>query len=574
MSKAGSDQPTADSQDTEAARSGVSRRGLLAGAAVTVGAGAVEQLSPSLASAQTPHPAKATRRAPRSKSHGATGLSAPPITGIHLQFGADAATEMVITWQTYGAAVTNPRVELTAASGRGLTETVAASTQTYTDPLQTDEPVSVHSATLSGLAPNHSYVYTVMHDGADAEIGDFSTAPKGRAPFVFTSYGDQGTPTVTAPTGLAAPYPAFKNDNLGSPAAGDVTAGIEKVAPLFHLINGDLCYANLSEVPVRTWSDWFANNSRSARYRAWMPTAGNHENEALGPIGFSAYQTYFDLPDNGEAAEFQGLWYSFRVGSVKVIALNNDDVCYQDAGSVYVHGYSNGAQKAWLENELAQTRQDTSIDWIVVCMHQVAMSSAIGFNGADLGIRQEWMPLFDQYGVDLVVTGHEHHYERTQPVRGTNGSALLTPQPIASATSGSGSSDYGETNVIDTTQGTVHMIIGGGGTSSPSNQLLSNPPRCQVITSVGPGRGTPARGANNGHLVANYSYEDAIWSSVRDEQFAYGFAAFSVDPGSRPGGQTSIGVTYYRVTDFGGELSAYDAFTLVRPRRDGTGASN
>ena len=557
MSKASSDESTVGDGATDTPRGAVNRRRLLQGAVAGLGLGAVE-LAPSVASA---HPATATRRAPRSRSHGASAPSAPPITGIHLQFGENPATEMVVTWQTYGA-VSNPRVELYSATGRRVGWPVAAATRTYTDPKQPDEPVYVHSATLTGLWPDTAYVYTVTQDGADGEIGDFTTAPTGRAPFTFTSYGDQGTPTVTAPTGLPSPAPAFKNDNLGSPAAGDLTAGVEKIAPLFHLVNGDLCYANLSTVPVRTWSDWFANNSRSARFRAWMPTAGNHENEALGPIGYTAYQTYFDLPNNGEPDQFQGLWYSFRVGSVKVIAINNDDVCYQDGGSSYVHGYSGGAQQRWLERELAETRQDRSIDWIVVCMHQVAMSTAKGFNGADLGIRQEWMPLFDRYGVDLVVAGHEHHYERTQPVRGTNGSSLLTPQPIAAAQSGNGT-------VIDTTQGTVHMIIGGGGTSIPSNALLTDPPVCQVLTSVGPGRGTPGPGAPQGHLVANYTQENAIWASVRDKDFAYGFAAFSVDPGRRPGGQTSIAVTYYRVTGFGGELEAYDAFTLVRPRRDG-----
>jgi hypothetical protein len=39
--------------------------------------------------------------------------------------------------------------------------------------------------------------------------------------------------------------------------------------------------------------------------------------------------------------------------------------------------------------------------------------------------------------------------------------------------------------VIDTTKGTVHMVIGGGGTSAPSNQLFFNPPACRVITAVG-----------------------------------------------------------------------------------------
>jgi hypothetical protein len=43
-----------------------------------------------------------------------------------------------------------------------------------------------------------------------------------------------------------------------------------------------------------------------------------------------------------------------------------------------------------------------------------------------------------------------------------------------------------------------------------------------------------------------------------------------VDPGNRPGGQTSIEVTYYRVKGFGGsELEVFDTFTLTRPRSDG-----
>lgn len=118
----------------------------------------------------------------------------------------------------------------------------------------------------------------------------------------------------------------------------------------------------------------------------------------------------------------------------------------------YINGYSRGLQRAWLERELAAASRDHDIDWIVVCMHQVAMSSA-HFNGADLGIRQQFLPLFDRYGVDLVLAGHEHHFERTFPVRGTlPGTALLTPAPQGS--------NAGE---IDTRAGTVHMIIGGGG---------------------------------------------------------------------------------------------------------------
>jgi 3',5'-cyclic AMP phosphodiesterase CpdA len=179
---------------------------------------------------------------------------------------------------------------------------------------------------------------------------------------------------------------------------------------LFPLFNGDLCYANLAEDRVRTWWDFWQNNSRSARNRPWMPSAGNHENElGNGPIGYQAYQTFFSVPETaGQTDVTRGLWYSFTVGSVRVISIANDDVCYQDGGDSYVRGYSQGVQKLWLEKELFAARGNHDIDWIVVCMHQVAISTAEA-NGADLGIREEWGPLFDKYGVDLVLCGHEHH---------------------------------------------------------------------------------------------------------------------------------------------------------------------
>jgi hypothetical protein len=55
---------------------------------------------------------------------------------------------------------------------------------------------------------------------------------------------------------------------------------------------------------------------------------------------------------------------------------------------------------------------------------------------------------------------------------------------------------------------------------------------------------------------------------VRNAAHSYGFAAFDVDPGSRPGDFTSIKVTYYDVVGPDGRLTAFETFTLRRPRRD------
>jgi 3',5'-cyclic AMP phosphodiesterase CpdA len=465
---------------------------------------------------------------------------APPVSGLHLQFGRNASTELVVSWHTTDA-IRNPRVMLgTPTSGFG--STVAAETRTYRDAKSNTE-VRVNHARLSGLAPDTDYVYAAVHDGTTPELGTIRTAPAGRKPFRFTSFGDQSTPRLDKLTDGQ-----YLNDNIGSPAAGDTTIAIERMAPLFNLVNGDLCYANLASDRIRTWSDWFANNSRSARYRPWMPAAGNHENEkGNGPIGYGAFQTYFAVPESGSNQEFHGLWYSFTAGSVRVISLQNDDIALQDAGNSYVHGYSGGEQRRWLESELAAARGDRDIDWLVVCMHQTAISTAEA-NGADLGIRQEWLPLFDQYHVDLVLCGHEHHYERSHPLRGTLGTDTRTPIPVDS-----------RTDLIDTTRGTVHLVIGGGGTSKPTNGKFYADLRCRVITGVG------ELDPETGHKKPIYVMEDAPWSAFRDRDNPYGFASFDVDPG-QPGGNTSIKVTHYAVTGPYGAVTPIDQFTLTRPR--------
>jgi len=477
----------------------------------------------------------------------------PPVAGLHLQFGGDAASHMVVSWHTLQP-VRHPRVILGGLDGK-FEQTVEARQSQYTD-AKSGRIVYAYHAALRGLNADTAYLYGALHDGAEPEFATFRTAPRGRATFTFTSFGDQGTPTLgrtyIPPQGVTLPKPIFVNDNLGSLAASDTTLGVERVEPLFHLFNGDLCYANLAEDRVRSWLDFWDNNSRSARKRPWMPSPGNHENElGNGPIGYQAYQTYFSLPEaGGQTAVTKGLWYGFTAGSVRVISLANDDIVYQDAGNSYVRGYSAGAQKQWLEQELSATRSDPGIDWIVICMHQVAISTADQFNGADLAIREEWLPLFDKYGVDLVVCGHEHHYERSHPIRGREATPTLTPIPVATAT-----------DVIDTSLGTVHMILGGGGTSAPSNQLFFNPPQCRVIT------GVTAPDPVTGKRRPIYVKELAPWSSVRNAAHAYGFAAFTVDPGSAADGFTTIKVTYYDVVGTDGELAPFESFMLRRPRR-------
>ncbi|WP_322781098.1 metallophosphoesterase family protein [Frankia sp. Cas4] len=468
-----------------------------------------------------------------------------PVEHIHLTFGSEPARSMAVSWTTPGV-VGHPRVRFGPTAG-GPDREVPAITRVYTDAVTGVEVIS-HHALLTHLEPDSMYLYEVHHDRiAHVEGGTLRTAPADRARFTFTCFGDQGT---------SAAY-----DPLGTPASGHVVAGIERIGPLFTLVAGDLSYANHSSDPLRAWSDWFNMISTSARHRPWMPAAGNHEVErGNGPHGLTAYQSRFLLPDNSEPADTRvaegeiaagtdpdvaGLWYAFTVSNVRFVILQNDDVCYQDAGMVYIRGYSGGRQRAWLTRTLRDARADPDIDWIIVCMHQTAVSSAEHHNGADLGIRQEWLPLFDAFEVDLVLCGHEHHYERTHPLRGAvDGSDVLTPRPVSA-----------QTDVIDTSRGTVHMVLGTGGSSSPSAGNLFDPPAGRVIV------GVEARESDPRRLRSIYAHEPAPWLALRAPEHPYAFAGFEVDPGES-GGTSRIRVTVYDSS--GPSPVPFDTFTLVR----------
>ncbi len=491
------------------------------------------------------------RRAAPSLVRRAGSAAAPAPEQVHVQFGADAASQAAVSWAA-AAAVRRPRLRV-GRPGQGLGIEVPAAERVYTEALS-GETVFTYHARLEHLQDDTAYVYEVLHDGAEPVPGTFRTSPRGRSKgFRFTSFGDQSIP---APVGQGL-GPATAN-------AGFIVDAVDALDPLFHLMNGDLCYANVSDEPVETWTSFFTNNMRSARFRPWMPAAGNHENEvANGPQGYLSYQTRFELPDNG-SREFRGNWYSFTAGPIRVISLNNDDVCLQDGGfsafrrdnvpgyqangdNPYIIGYSQGLQRDWLERELADARRAPGIDWIVVCMHQVAMSSA-HFNGADLGIRQQFMPLFDSYGVDLVVAGHEHHNERTFAVRGVlPGSTLLTPAPHGSNPA-----------EIDTRDGTVHMIIGGGGHSTPTPPGDFDMPHDGVLI-VGVGQGSP-----QSQRASVTTTEAAPWSACRDLKTPYGFASFDVRP-IEPGGTTSITVTHYGAAAGSSVYSPLDQFVMRKP---------
>jgi hypothetical protein len=496
---------------------------------------------------------------------------------IHLTWGEDPASSVCLSWASAAQAL-NPRVRVTQSSA---SRTVHAVQRTYTDGLN-GQTVFTYHASLTGLKADAEFHYSVTADNdrnrAQPFAATFRTAPRGRKPFRWTSYGDLATPNTA--WALSSPQSAF------------AVKAVEGFQPLFHLLNGDLCYANLNPAAQPSvWADFGNNVQASASRRPWMPCPGNHEIEfGNGAQGFSSYLTRYTLPSNG--TPFPGLWYRFQVGSVLFISLSADDVIYQDSGafvagpaalqpapstgnapippgtSLYVHGYSQGAQTRWLESTLQAASGDPNVDWIIVQMHQDALSSAKNGNGSDKGIREAWLPLFDRYGVDLVLCGHDHDYERSWPERGCNHNVgrdalsgapvdTLQPKPVITSNPANG--------VFDTSRGTIHFILGGGGTNAPLDVYGVNPdsgaPQAKVITK--PNRPIPAKTPGTFTKLGADAVEDAVWSARRDTDTGYGVAVFDLDPGS-PGAKTSITISYYHA--LGADRAAtpnYELFETV-----------
>ena len=72
----------------------------------------------------------------------------------------------------------------------------------------------------------------------------------------------------------------------------------------------------------------------------------------------------------------------------------------------------NPAQRAWLE----RTLRASTARWKVVALHHPPYSA--GYQGSALDVRAAFRPLFERYGVQLVLSGHEHDYQRSRPVHG------------------------------------------------------------------------------------------------------------------------------------------------------------
>jgi hypothetical protein len=287
------------------------------------------------------------------------------------------------------------------------------------------------------------------------------------APFRFTMVGDQGTDdTPVLPPGLPS---GVYDDNYykadDDPAVAHTANVLNQIIasrPDFHVLAGDIAYADptgagnpdtfipskaappagLDKFNPFVWDVYFGSIEASASTTPWMFATGNHDIEAVYPAhGYGGHLARMDFPSNGPAG--CPSVYSFVYGNVAVLSLDANDVSYEITA---LTGYSGGAQNTWVERTLAALRADPNIDFIVCFFHHCAYSTTKD-HASDGGVRAAWCDLFDRHQVDLVLQGHNHVFERTDPIRAGG------PTTVAG--------DYAV--VYPATDGTVYYTVGSAG---------------------------------------------------------------------------------------------------------------
>ncbi len=224
---------------------------------------------------------------------------------------------------------------------------------------------TLHRVTLSGLAPGVIYVYRAT-SGPASGTGTFRTAPAADQAFRFVVYGDTRT-----------------NTEVHRQVAAAITGSGPDI--VFH--TGDLVGAGRT---YGVWDTEFFDPAGGLMLNApVVPVLGNHEYGGTGPLWFFYF---FDQPAN------EG-WFALTHGNVRVVGLNTNV------------NYSPGsAQYEWLVQEF-QSAAYRSATWHIALFHHPPFTSTTG-HAEDATVRRHLVPLFEQYGMDAVFSGHNHIYER------------------------------------------------------------------------------------------------------------------------------------------------------------------
>lgn len=301
---------------------------------------------------------------------------------------ADPAHSRVIMWQS-DYAVKEPVLEY-RMEGKENGETVPVQAEKFTDG---GKNTWIYRARISGLEPGQTYGYRIR-DGK-----------KATAWMSLKAFAGNTFKALVFPDSQSADYSAWK--------ATAQPAWQRNPDASFFVNMGDQVDNGQD---ASQWNAWFDVVEPMAEKIPMATTVGNHETYDLNwkvrrP---EAYMKLFNLPQNGYA-QYPNRFYSFTVGDVHFVVL---DTVFSEMKDLEPNLEQDEIQ--WFRKDMEQNRQK----WNIVVMHKdplrYAFNPATGRTGRDEGIEQEgkvWMPLFDEYGIDLVLSAHLHTYRNRGHIR-------------------------------------------------------------------------------------------------------------------------------------------------------------
>ncbi|HEU4836449.1 MAG TPA: metallophosphoesterase [Pyrinomonadaceae bacterium] len=404
--------------------------------------------------------------------------SASVTRGPYLQIGTPNST--IVRWRTNVA--TDTRVSFGTTQG-SLTSVAGDSTQT-----------TEHEVLVTGLSPATKYFYSV---GSSTEVlaGNdanhfFVTSPvAGTAtPTRIWVLGDSGTADTNAQ--------AVRNAYLSFTGSTHTN---------LWLMLGDNAYENGTDSEYQ--AAVFDLYPTVLRQSVLWPTIGNHDTaQSSNPPASLPYFAMFTLPTNAQAggmASGTEKYYSFDYGNIHFICLD----------SMTSDRSTTGPMATWLRADLASsTRQ-----WTIAFWHHPPYSK--GSHNSDtetnlVQMRQNFLPILEEAGVDLVLAGHSHSYERSYLIDGHYGTSSTFTEAMKK-NGGSGRPDASgaytkPTLGPGTHEGAVYAVAGSSG--QISGGLLNHPAMFISLNNLG----SMVLDVNGDTLDAKFLRENAeVWDYFR-----------------------------------------------------------
>lgn len=305
------------------------------------------------------------------------------------------ASSAIVVFATSRAGVASIRL----VSPSGIARTIPALTTTVTADIAGGLPYYQHVARVSDLSAATTYTYEAQLDGVTltSVVDRLTTAPvTGAGAVRFLAFGDSG---------------------VGSAAQRQLASRMTGEPIDFVLHTGDVAYGDATGIGAGTMPQlqhWFFDIYRDwLRRRPVYPSIGNHDEEAQHAL---PYRSAFVLPESATNPTYPDhleRYYSFDYGPAHVVVIDTE-LGFQDTARRQV-------QVDWLTRDLATTLQP----WKIAVLHRSPYSAG-GEHGSDLLVQSTLEPIFAASGVSLVLSGHEHDYERSLPQRQTAGSLGIT----------------------------------------------------------------------------------------------------------------------------------------------------